>query len=212
MFSTSYQMENRYCVQCPMSYYRFIGHRSTVQCLISNVQCSQHHIRCSNVRCSHKFSEMFSKCHFYRKQAFSPDQYMGCLFVERYWRCIGWDKNVFVSFSGSSCKRASGNSSSRGISARYLWDTKPSTIIYTARHIVQNILQEIFKREDNSRQRSWQQFICWIAETWEEEKINIFLKVCTTWKIFSRCACFGLVQCASRSVFCNCVQMCAVGR
>ena len=144
------------------------------------------------------------------KQAFSPDQYMGCLFVERYWRCIGWDKNVFVSFSGSSCKRASGNSSSRGISARYLWDTKPSTIIYIARHIVQNPLQEIFKREDNSRQRSWQQFICWIAETWDEEEINIFLKVCTTWKIFS--ACFGLVQCASRSVFCNCVQMCAVGR
>ena len=104
------------------------------------------------------------------KQALSPDQYMGCLFVERYWRCIGWDKNVFVSFSGSSCKRASGNSSSRGISARYLWDTKPSTIIYIARHIVQNPLQEIFKREDNSRQRSWQQFICWIAETWEEEK------------------------------------------
>ena len=66
--STSYLAGNRYCNPCPMFYHKFIGHRSIVQCLISNVQCSQHHIRwrtgtASNVQCSHKFSEMFSKCH-----------------------------------------------------------------------------------------------------------------------------------------------------
>ena len=179
MLSTSYQMENRYCVQCPM-----------LPQVFWNV-----------LQMSRIGSRLSARINIW----------VVCLLKDIDVASVG-TKNVFVSFSGSSCKRASGNSSSRGISPRYLWDTKPSTIIYTARHIVQNLLQEIFKREDNSRQRSWQQFICWIAETWEEEKINIFLKVCTTWKIFSRCACFGLVQCASRSVFCNCVQMCAVGR